>query len=214
MTCRSLLKLVGIIRPSLHEAVLDGNLRIMRSTVRRLAEKKPEGLSARDEAGRTALDLSIKIMREDIAEVLIACPDVDVAARDPRTGQTPLHFAVQQQLNSTVLKLFYRGEVDVNAQDKAGMTPLMIACNMGHRDMVILLLEVLHSSVDMMDTGGWTALFYAVHTNQGDLAEILVSHGANLSHKDNKDMTAVDWAEELEHGELCAFLEDFRPSVV
>jgi hypothetical protein len=215
MRCGSFLKFLGLAQVSLHEAVLNGQLRVVKSTIKRLVQHhETEMLNATDEAGRTALALAIKIMREDVAELLIACPCVDVAARDPRTGQTPLHFAAQRQLSSTVLKLYYREEVDVNAQDKAGMTPLMIVCNLGHNDMAVLLLDILHVSVDVVDGGGWTALFYAVHAGESGLAAMLLERGADLYHEDSKGMRVADWAEELGFGELCAWLEDYRPSVI
>ena len=61
--------------------------------------------------------------------------------------------------------------------------------------------------INCVSESGKTALINAVLVNNIEIAEYLLKTGADKNIKDNKDMTAYDYAIEYEHGELAELLK-------
>ncbi|CAN0441698.1 unnamed protein product, partial [Ectocarpus sp. 8 AP-2014] len=110
-------RLLGWAHVELHDAVLDGNIDMVKATLLRYIRKCPSKINDYDEEGRTALSLALMEQREDIADLIISIDDTDINAPDTITGLSPLHKTVLLDLGSSAQKLAFRG-ANINATDK------------------------------------------------------------------------------------------------
>jgi hypothetical protein len=85
------------------------------------------------------------------------------------------------------------GRSTVNEQDSNGYSALMAAASYGHAEVVRFLLSVEGCDVNLCDAEGDNALHYCTDL---ECAKLLVGAGANLSIKNNQDMTALEAMED------------------
>lgn len=117
----------------------------------------------------------------------------DANARDPDSGRTPLHFAVENNDCEMVEQLLERG-ADVNVREKTGNTPLHFAA-IGNASEVAELLLDRGAYVNAQDSGGTTPLHNAASNNaSSEAAEVLLSHGADVNVQNNDGNTPLDLA--------------------
>ena len=95
---------------------------------------------------------------QELCEFLVQ-PGVDVNARNTRTGETPLMYAVSDGSLECVNTLITAG-ADVNASDRAGWTALLHATSDGSEDNIKALLAA-GANVNKKTKKGYTALWYA-----------------------------------------------------
>jgi ankyrin repeat protein len=86
-------------------------------------------------------------------------------------GRTPLHRAAQQG-NSSVIGVFVRPILDINAPDTDGLTALHWAAEAGHLGIVETLIDV-HADVTPKDKSGKTALELAERSGHKEVAHLL-----------------------------------------
>jgi len=153
---------------------------------------KGSNVNAQNKAGDTPLDVALSQNHKEIADLLIQ-----------KGADVSLHTAAQHGLLEKLKELISKG-TDVNAKNNAGETALEVAIQEYHQDIVRLLIdkgaEVSINvaafigdvdkvkdfikgggSVDTADTSGQTLLHYATAGNHKDIAELLISKGANVN---------------------------------
>jgi ankyrin repeat protein len=108
---------------------------------------------------------------------------------------TPL-IKSSQHGNLAVVKQLLKAGAMVNLGDKGGYTALMQAAGNNHPEIVEILLEAGADPDRVEDTHGWSALIWAAKQGFEDPVEILLRHGANPAIRDDRQMTAADWARE------------------
>lgn len=110
-------------------------------------------------------------------EEQLAPGKADINAVDG-TGQTALHIAAAQGIESIVELLLEKG-AKINATDKAGNTPLHLAAKNGKKDAVHSLLQ-RGATVDPANTDKLTPLVFAVFEGlDPDIVRELLGQGAN-----------------------------------
>ncbi len=126
-------------------------------------------------------------------------------------GFTPLHLAAYFARGAVAERLLMMG-ADVAAESRNPMrvTPLHSAVSSRSLDLCRLLLE-RGAPPDAGQHHGWTALMSAGMLGDGELADLLLAHGATLAPRDDKGQTAADIAAEKGHDALAARL---RPTIV
>jgi TonB family protein len=92
-------------------------------------------------------------------------------------------------------KLLENPEVDPDSRDAEGWTALMYAARADEVHLVPLLVKA-KASLDLVNQLGETALIVAVKDGNVEAARQLLMAGANVSPKDARGKTALDWAEE------------------
>jgi ankyrin repeat protein len=108
-------------------------------------------------------------------------------------GTTPLHRAVNQDDEKTVLSLLRAG-ADPKAKNRYGVTPLSLACTNGNGVIVAALLK---AGADPNTTlpGGETALMTASRTGKVPAMKALLARGAVVDAREpTRGQTALMWA--------------------
>ncbi|OQX18782.1 MAG: hypothetical protein BWK76_06495 [Desulfobulbaceae bacterium A2] len=117
-----------------------------------------------------------------------------------------------------VVACLLAGGVNPLSQDPMGRTALHIAASAGHADVVRILLEA-GVPVDVETPQGMTPLAYALHCDPEEeldpilpearyhVVEVLVSRGADVSHRDASGCSIDDYARERQDAKLLCLLE-------
>ncbi|HXR40379.1 MAG TPA: ankyrin repeat domain-containing protein [Terracidiphilus sp.] len=167
-------------------------------------------LLARLAADGIALDIFEAAALGDLSQLqalLAAGPELVHA--NSGDGWTPLHLAAAFSTPEAVSLLLAAGaRVDALSRNPQQNHPLHAALALGKNvDSIRLLLD--HGApVNAAQAGGFTPIFSAAAANRGDLAEILLSQGADPAQKSDSGKSAADFARERGHSELAAWLDE------
>ena len=139
----------------------------------------------------------IKAVRDkDVAkarEILDKPGSTTVNARDPATGDAPIHIITKQRELSW-LGFLLQASADANARDRDGNTPLLLAATERWTDGMQVLIAV-HAEIDRRNNAGETALIKAVEANDIAGARMLLDAGANPDLSDTlSGRSARDYA--------------------
>lgn len=120
-------------------------------------------------------------------------------------GWTPLHCAVFQGREEVVQRLYEHG-VNLDTQTKKEeFTPIHLAVFLHGKDIGFDMVDCTQEGFDYMLCPG-------IHFGQArDLSRVLqrlITLGANLDIKDNKERTPLQLAQELNHEKLVSSLND------
>ena len=87
-------------------------------------------------------------------------------------GQTPLHYAIKNNLIDVAHFLVFRCKVNINVSNKMGNTPLHMAVLNNRREIVEMLVE---AKIDVLQENkeGYNCLNHAEKMELGDLCEYL-----------------------------------------
>jgi acyl-CoA-binding protein len=119
--------------------------------------------------------------------------DVEEAQHEGSSSSLPLIAAARSGDCEQVRKLLEAG-VDANQRDSEGCTPLHWAADRGHLNVVHLLLADRKVDVDATDEDGLTPLMYCCLSEHRDVAESLVTNGANIELIASDGLAAIDLA--------------------
>ncbi|KAL6895758.1 hypothetical protein HDV57DRAFT_506989 [Trichoderma longibrachiatum] len=103
-------------------------------------------------------------------------------------SQTPLHWAVTNNWQSTVRQLLQMGAF-IDARDRNGNTALLLSLFHGHEAIAELLIEA-GANINARESDGQTALLIAVRFEHEDLVRILIDKGSDVDAKDYYGNTA------------------------
>lgn len=198
-----------------------------------LLENGPD-VNARDNNGRTALNLAARHKGQLSTVKMLLDKQADIEGRDGQSW-TALHHAASNGHQEIVELLLARG-ADIKSINDTGDTPLHLAARKGNRQLVELLLESganiaircksgrtpLHNAIrhqtiielllsrgaDIESTNltGCTALHMAVENGLRGTAELLLDKGADLEHQCDPGWTALLVAAYLGHQEIAELL--------
>lgn len=118
-------------------------------------------------------------------------------------GVTPLHIAAKKGRTSSCDILLTRNDVDVDAQDNAGLTPLQYAVNHRKKKVGASLCQTAacklikaKANVNVIDWDGCTPLFIAASRGDEKVVEALIAGGATLDVSNNNGQTPLHIAVE------------------
>ena len=141
-----------------------------------------------DEKGRSGLYMAAAEGSFKIAKVLLDWNLTNVDARTPQ-DENPLMMAALKGHVALVKSIIARGG-DVN---KTGWTPLHYAATGGNLEIIKLLLEA-HAYIDAESPNRTTPLMMAAMYGTADAAKLLMEEGADPTLKNEKGLTAIDFA--------------------
>jgi ankyrin repeat protein len=114
--------------------------------------------------------------------------DFNYKYRDPATGKSYLHYAVEKD-NAEMLS-FFIAKCDKDGRDNQGNTALNLACQQGKTEIANLLINA-KADVNIPNTHGAYPLHY---THDQSLLESLLKQKANINAYDNLGSSALHWA--------------------
>lgn len=102
-------------------------------------------------------------------------------ARTQKSGNTPLHMAIEGRYPHIVARLLQEPRVDPLQPDWFGWTPLHWAAEKSDIDMVDLLLQKMpDTAIDTANLQGASPLHVAIGKNALDIAQCLLDRGADI----------------------------------
>jgi ankyrin repeat protein len=175
------------------------------------------------------------VMRNDASTVTgLLARGFDPNSTDPK-GQVALGMAVQKQSWRVVAALLEHPSTDVNALNAAGESALMLAALAGDQGWVeqflkrgarielpgwsplhyaatgpnpavVALLLARGASIDAASPNGTTPLMMAARYGSEESAKLLISRGADLKVRNQRGLSAVDFARDGGRGSLAESL--------
>jgi len=141
----------------------------------------------------------IKAVREkDVKvarEILDKPGSTTINAREPATGDAPIHIVVKRR-DIAWLGFLLQASADANARDRDGNSPMVLAA-IGRWSEGLQLLVAIRADVDRRNNSGETALIKAVQAGDAGNARILLDAGASPDLTDNvAGRSARDYAVE------------------
>jgi len=157
--------------------------------------------NTRDPQGLHPLILAIRQPSPAVLERLLGAPGLQVEARN-RNDESALMLAALAGMTDVCRRLIAL-DADVN---KPGWTPLHYAASGGHAEIVQLLLE--HSAyIDAQSPNQTTPLMMAAMYGNTRTVSVLLEAGADASVKNQKGMTALDFAREADRQGAVALIQ-------
>lgn len=118
-----------------------------------------------------------------------------INARDPKTGETALHFLTQQRNTEWLRVILARGG-NPNLGDNKGDMPLHVAAQLNYVDGAEVLIKG-KARIDGRNNAGETPLIRAVRFRNVDMVKLLMKNGANPDLTENETgRSARDYATE------------------
>jgi ankyrin repeat protein len=178
--------------------------------LRRLLKEEPS-LVRRTEAGvlptwrwtllhsATAAPASLEL----VAALIDAGAEINVKDNE---GNTPLHFAVKRINREKfptrdyegIIRLLLEKKADVHIVNAGGATPLHTAAAFRADPSAVEMLIQAGADVNLKTFAaydGWTPLHGAAARNSAGIVAVLLKHGADLTARDGKGLTALEVAE-------------------
>ncbi|MCB1996357.1 MAG: ankyrin repeat domain-containing protein [Rhodoferax sp.] len=144
--------------------------------------------NVRDDKGQVALFVALRGESLQAAEALLAHPGTDVDAANAN-GETPLMMAALRGQLPWMQRLIERGA----AINKSGWTPLHYAAS-GPSVPAVELLVGRGAVLDARSPNGTTPLMMAARYGAIDAADLLLAKGADPALRNERDLTAADFA--------------------
>jgi ankyrin repeat protein len=144
--------------------------------------------NARDDKGQVALYVALRHPSLAAADALLAHPQLDVDAANA-AGETPLMMAALRGQLVWAHKLLGRGA----KVHQEGWSPLHYAATGPEPEFVRLLLDK-GAPVDARSPNGSTALMLAARYGSEASVDLLLARGADPKLRNQRDLTAADFA--------------------
>ena len=170
-------------------------------TVKKLLKKgiDPNILS---EKGECALSTALKYEATKVADLLIAEERTNVNFAN-KSGETPLMFAAIKGLESQAQALIDRGAL-INRE---GWTPMHYAACYPEPKMMKLFLDN-GANINSRSPNDTTPLMMAALYGSIDNVKFLLAQGADTTLKNQKNMTAYDFAMTSERPQVAKLIKD------
>jgi len=151
--------------------------------------------------GETALMVAIREKSMRSVMVLLASPKIDLEAAS-NNGDTALMIASYTD-NLAAVQALLDKDAEVN---RHGWTALHYAAAVGNSEIVSLLLDK-SAYIDAESPNRTTPLMMAARAGHTDVAKLLIEAGADVKLKNDKGLTAYDFAVDNERTSTAEFLK-------
>ena len=189
--------------PTVWEVVNKGDL----ATLKKLVSASPSIVREKSDDGSELLHAAAYRGHEHVADYLVSM-GADVNAENAK-GTRPLHWAAEQgHIGVAACLIKHRALVDVSGSQS--WTPLELAVLRGRVKMVDLLL-MSGANANRAGTGTFRQappLFFAARHGNIPVAEVLVSHKAEVDSTDNFGVTPLHEAVAMGQWQFARYLTD------
>lgn len=156
--------------------------------------------NTRSPDGQHGLYMAIRAPSRRAVQVLIDWPKTEVESLNS-AGESPLMMAALGGHLDWCQKLIARNA----AVNKTGWTPLHYAATKGQLDVMRLLLEE-HAFIDAESPNRTTPLMMAARYGSLEAVKLLLEEGADPLMKNAQNMTAVDFAQSMQRGDVAEWI--------
>ena len=153
----------------------------------------------------TTLYLACDYGIDQIVEILLAIPEIDVNYEAERGADTPLHAAASGGFTK-IVELLLAVKCHCVAS-MFGSTPIQRAAGNGHPEVLALLLDYDKKKLINHETLNKTPLHWACKHGHLQCVKILVQHGADPTVRNPNNKCPVEMAMEKGHREIVRFLK-------
>lgn len=156
--------------------------------------------NTRDAQGQTALLIAVREPSPRVVQVLLDSPKTEVETRNAK-DESPLMLAAIKGQQDVVTRLIAR-DADIN---KPGWAPLHYAATGGHVAIMKQLIDN-YAFIDAQSPNGTTPLMMAAMYGSTDAVKLLLDEGADPLMKNDKNMTAADFARRANRPDAVALI--------
>ncbi len=149
------------------------------------------GINEKDKAGFNALLRALQSKHDDVGEVLVVRPELDVNVQGSNGITALMQYVIRNDKNR-IQNLLDRG-ANPNLDDDEQDTALHLAAQRGDIDIVKMLLAK-GADVNAKNKLGGTPLMWAGVYGHEEVAHALLEKGADPKLKDADGLTAAAWA--------------------
>jgi uncharacterized protein len=157
--------------------------------------------NTRDDKGQPGLTVAMREHAPKTAALLLARPETDVNSLNPAGESALMIAAIKGNLDDAKLLLDHGAQVN-----QPGWSPLHYAAS-GPESSVVKLLLDKGANIDAESPNGTTPLMMAAQYGSEDNVEVLLARGADAKRKNQKGLTAVDFARTSDRAPLVKRLE-------
>lgn len=168
-------------------------------------------VNAYNDSGFTPLILAIKSNNLGLVRALVKHTDIHINKRDSHhLKMTPLMYATQLG-NMEIFKLLLHNGACAHLGSMGrnrGNTPFLIAC-WDNKKNAIAMCELLlqhNISINQADSNGFSGLIKASIKGHNNIADYLLSQGADTKLRDFTFKSAMDYAKEYNHHAIITLL--------
>ncbi|KAF7691743.1 transient receptor potential cation channel subfamily A member 1b [Silurus meridionalis] len=155
-----------------------------------LSKKSPSHLSSRDENGAGPIHYAAASGHLDVIRLIVSLTGLDELDVQDAEGQTPLHFAVEKNQESSCSLLLDLG-ANPNILNTAMMAPIHLAISKEHNHLVQVFLSCSRTDVNLEGDLGNTPVMLACSHNNCEALHALFEHGAKLCHQNKLGHYAI-----------------------
>lgn len=167
-------------------ASIRGDLTIVQALL-----KGGAGINEKDKAGFNALLRALQSKHDEVGEVLVVRPELDVNAQGSNGITALMQYVIRNEKNR-IQNLLDRG-ANPNLPDEEQDTALHLAAQRGDIDIVKMLMTK-GADVNAKNKLGGTPLMWAGVYGHEEVARALLDKGADPKLKDADGLTAAAWA--------------------
>ena len=122
-------------------------------------------------------------------------------------GQTPLHFAVNEQ-KETIIDILLEAQAQVNQPDNeniGGNTPMHLATELNMKEVIDKFLNC-GGDPEFKNSQGLSCLHIAAREGHAELVKKFIAKDINLDMRDSCGYSASYWAHRFKHADIVALL--------
>jgi len=153
--------------------------------------------------GMPALLMAVRESSFKAATVLLESPKIKVDVRNASDESPLMLAALKGELE--LCRLLIKKGADIN---KPGWAPLHYAATNGHLAVMQLLLDN-YAYIDASSPNGTTPLMMAAHYGTVEAVKLLLDAGADVSIKNDLQLTALDMARRAKRADAAAVITAF-----
>ncbi|KAM9436780.1 transient receptor potential cation channel subfamily A member 1-like isoform 3-T3 [Clarias gariepinus] len=176
----------NVANANVFEWVVQGDV----SALDYLSKKSQTQLRTRDENGAGLIHYAAASGHLDIIRLLVSMTGPEELDVQDAEGQTPLHFAVEKNQESSCSLLLELG-ANPNIVNAAMMAPIHLAVSRDHNHLVQVLLSCSQTDVNLEGDLGNTPVMFACCHNNCEALDLLLKHGAKLCHQNKLGHYAI-----------------------
>ncbi|KAI1742073.1 hypothetical protein F4680DRAFT_412793 [Xylaria scruposa] len=176
----------------LHRAVQAGDLRLAEF----LIQESTSVVGSKDNNNRTALHYAAMEESDigpELVKLLLDAGGQALVNLGDDSGQTALHYATERGLTESIRVILEHG-ADITATDDQGFSPWLWAVVAGQAASASVLLTSGVTDVNASSADGRSVLGWAAGLGWPSIAQLLITHGANLYQDQSAQMSPLEEA--------------------